>query len=82
VDNVTAADTITINSVGAVQATALDAGADLTAPTLDINAVTGIGTGGAGWFDVTSASIAADTTNGNIDIDSLATADGYGRHTV
>ena len=47
VNNVTAAgDTVTGNSVGAIEESGADGGADLTAATIDLNAATGIG---AAW---------------------------------
>jgi len=46
--------------------------AEIVAATIDLNAATGIGADGS--FDITGASISADTTTGAINLDSLATA--------
>ncbi len=61
------ADDVTINSVGSINGAGL-----VTAATIDLNAVTGIGD--ATTVQLTGTTITADTTGGgNIDIDSLAT---------
>jgi len=76
VDTVTgsgATGSVIINSVGAIQNADNDVGADILATTIDLNAVTGIGTGANLALDVTGTTISADTTDGNVDIDSLAT---------
>ncbi len=58
------------SSAGAIEESGADAGADITAGTIDFNAATGIGA--AGTLEITGTSVSADTTNGNIDIDSIA----------
>ena len=69
-----ATGSVTINSVGAIQAVDADGTADVVAVLIDLNAATGIGTGVNGALDVTGTTISADTTTGAIDIDSLAIA--------
>jgi len=68
---------ITIKSLGAItNATATDNTADIVGAIINLNAGTGIGTGGNGALDITATtSVSAVTTTGNVDIDSLATAD-------
>ncbi len=64
-------DTITLNASTSIEESGSDSGADLTAGTLDLNTVSGIGTLGA--LETSATSIAADSTGaGNIDIDNDA----------
>jgi len=74
VGNVTAAaDTITVNSAGAVEESGSDFAVDLTASRLNIDAVMGIGAFAP--IETAASSISADTVSGNIDLDNaLATA--------
>lgn len=63
---------VTIDATGAIEDDGTNDGtAEIIAATIDLNASTGIGAGGS--FDITGTSISADTTNGAIDLDSLAT---------
>ncbi len=65
VDNVAAAgDTITINSVGAIEESGADAGADLTASTLSLTAASGIGA--AGTVETAANSLNGTTATGGI----------------
>jgi len=60
-------DTITVTSAGAVEESGDDAQSELTAAVLDIDAVSGIGQ--AETIETAAARIAADTTNGDIDLE-------------
>lgn len=65
-------DDITVTSAGAINEDASDdAGADIVGSTIDLNASTGIGSAVA--LELTGASISADTTNGNVNFNSVAT---------
>ncbi len=70
VDNITAlSDTITINSVGAIEELLPgDAAVDLSAGALVLTAVTGIGTNAAAPIEIAASTITANTTNGNINL--------------
>jgi len=59
-------DRITISSAGAIEENGTDAGADLTASVLDLNAATGIGS--CGVIETAAAMIEAHSTDGHIDI--------------
>ncbi|MBI3921043.1 MAG: S-layer family protein, partial [Armatimonadetes bacterium] len=72
VDSVTALDdTVTVTSAGSIEELGADAAADIVGGTLDLNAVTGVGT--AATLEITGTTISIDTTVGAIDVDSLAT---------
>ncbi|MFM9962910.1 MAG: GEVED domain-containing protein, partial [Planctomycetaceae bacterium] len=58
---------VTINSAGSINGAGL-----VTATTIDVNAVTGIGNTIA--LELAATSLSADTTNGNIDLDNTNTA--------
>ncbi|CAB5153784.1 hypothetical protein D3OALGA1CA_4587 [Olavius algarvensis associated proteobacterium Delta 3] len=60
-------DTITVTSAGAIEESGDDAQSELTAAVLDIDAVSGIGQ--AETIETAAARIAADTTNGDIDLE-------------
>ncbi len=65
-----AGDQITVNSAGGIEELGADAGAELTATTLDLDAVSGIGA--AGTLETAGTAVAADTTNGAIDLDNAS----------
>ena len=67
-------DTVTVTAVGAIEESGADAGADIVAATIVLNAGTGIGAAGTLEITGTASTLSANTTNGNIDIDSLAVA--------
>ena len=65
--------TITANADGAIEESGADGTADLTAKTLDLDAVTGIGQ--PDTIETAATNITADTTNGNIDLDNTLATD-------
>jgi fibronectin-binding autotransporter adhesin len=70
VDEITAMDnTITIDSAGAIEESGEDTAADLTAYELNLDAESGIY--GSSPIETSAEIIAADTTNGDIDIDNV-----------
>jgi fibronectin-binding autotransporter adhesin len=66
VDNATTSGTMTINSVGAIEESGADAGADLTATSLSLTAATGIGA--AGIVETAVSIITGSTVTGGIDL--------------
>ena len=72
VDNITLNGTIDTAVANLTAGVAINGGGVLTAGTVDLNAVSGIGNTTA--LNIASATIDADTTSGNIDINNAATA--------
>ncbi len=72
VGSVTATRQVTITAAAAINEYGSDAAADVTAPTIDLNAVTGIGN--LATLETSGLFVSADTTNGKIDLLNLATA--------
>jgi hypothetical protein len=73
VDNVTADNKIAVISAGSIEEYDNDAESDLTAAGLDLDAETGIY--GLSPIETAATLIAADTTNGDIDIDNTNASD-------